>query len=293
MSETSCFAARAPAKINLSLQIVGRRQDGWHELQSLVGFAGVADLLTLFPDRPLKLVADGPTATDAGPVADNLVLRAARALAARVPGLRLGAFHLTKKLPVAAGIGGGSADAAAALRLLARANGLALDDPRLVEAAAATGADVPVCVAARARMMEGIGERLGPPLRLPPLFAVLVNPGVALETRHVFAELGLAPGQSFEGGAHPVIGDSLSRAGLLERLHMARNDMQKAADALSPAVGEVLKSLASLPSCRLARMSGSGTTCFALFDDRHAARRGAALLKRDHPGWWVTATLLR
>jgi 4-diphosphocytidyl-2-C-methyl-D-erythritol kinase len=221
------------------------------------------------------------------------VLRAAHALAARVPGLRLGAFHLTKILPVAAGVGGGSSDAAAALRLLARVNDLSFDDPRVADAAAATGADVPVCVAARARMMEGIGERLGPLLRLPPLYAMLVNPGVAVETKPVFAKLGLAPGEKFAGGTHASIADDLAREDLFGLLRAARNDLQKPAEALSPAIGDVLANLAALPDCRLARMSGSGATCFALFDDRHAARRGAILLRRDHPQWWVTATVLR
>jgi len=287
------LGARAPAKINLTLQIVGRRADGWHELVSLVAFAGAADRLTFAPGPRLELSVDGPTAPAAGPIEDNLVMRAARALAARVPDLRLGAFHLTKRLPVAAGIGGGSANAAAALRLLAGANGLSLDDCRLFEAAAATGADVPVCVAARARMMAGLGELLGPVLQLPPLFAVLVNPGVALETRSVFARMGLAPGESLAGSAHPAIGDNLSRKDLFGLLHDARNDMEDAARALSPAVGAVLRALAATPGCRLARMSGSGATSFGLFDDCHAAARGAAGLRRAHPGWWVKATLLR
>lgn len=287
------LGARAPAKINLTLQIIGRRADGWHELRSLVAFAGVADHLRLAPGEPLSLCTDGPTAPFAGPVEDNLVLRAARALAARVADLRLGAFHLTKLLPVAAGIGGGSANAAAALRLLARANDLALDDPRLIAAAAATGADVPVCVEARARLMSGVGERLGPVLLLPPLFAVLVNPGVALETRAVFARMGLVPGQSLPGAVHPAIGEGLSRADLLGLLRQARNDMEEAAGALLPAVGDVLADLAATPGCRLARMSGSGATSFGLFDDCHAAARAAADLRRHHPGWWVKATLLR
>jgi 4-diphosphocytidyl-2-C-methyl-D-erythritol kinase len=287
------LGARAPAKINLTLQIVGRRVDGWHELQSLVAFAGAADGLTLVPERPLSLIVDGPTAPHAGPIGDNLVLRAVRALAARVPDLRAGAFHLTKRLPVAAGIGGGSANAAAALRLLARANDLHPGDPRLIEAAAATGADVPVCMAAQARLMEGVGERLGPVLRLPPLIAVLVNPGVALETRAVFARIGLQPGQSLSGVSHPSIGEGISRAELLDLLHHTRNDMEDAARALSPAVGEVLASLAATAGCRLSRMSGSGATSFGLFDNCHAAARGAAGLRRDHPGWWVKATVLR
>lgn len=287
------LGARAPAKINLTLQIVGRRADGWHELLSLVAFAGAADHLTLVPGQTLALRVDGPTAPSVGPTEDNLVLRAARALAARVPDLRLGAFHLSKRLPVAAGIGGGSANAAAALRLLAGANGLSLDDPRLIEAAAATGADVPVCLAARARMMAGIGERLGPVLQLPPLFAVLVNPGAALETRAVFARMGLTPGESLAGSIHPAIAQNLPRADLLGLLHGARNDMEDAARALLPAVGEVLGVLAVTPGCRLARMSGSGATSFGLFDDCHAARRAAAGLRRAHPDWWVRATLLR
>jgi len=287
------LGARAPAKINLTLQIVGRRADGWHELQSLVAFAGAADYLTLAPGHTLSLCVEGPTARLAGPVEDNLVLRAAHALAARVADLRLGAFHLTKRLPVAAGIGGGSADAAAALRLLARVNDLRLDDPRLIEAAATTGADVPVCVAGRARLMTGVGERLGPALRLPPLFAVLVNPGVALETRAVFARMGLQPGQALPGTPHLLINEGLSRAELLGLLHQARNDMEEAARALLPALGDVLANLAATPGCRLARMSGSGATSFGLFDDCRAAARGAAGLRRDHPGWWVKATVLR
>jgi 4-diphosphocytidyl-2-C-methyl-D-erythritol kinase len=173
------LTTRAPAKINLSLHIVRRREDGYHDLESLVAFAGSGDLLVLRPSRELSLETTGPTAAAAAAGAgDNLVLRAARALAERVPGLTLGAFHLTKRLPVAAGIGGGSSDAAAALRLLAQANDLALEDPRVFEAAHATGADVPVCLDPRARMMRGIGERLGPPIQLPPLAAVLVNPGI-------------------------------------------------------------------------------------------------------------------
>jgi 4-diphosphocytidyl-2-C-methyl-D-erythritol kinase len=149
---------RARAKINLTLQIEGRRPDGWHALESLVCFAGKSDALTLAPGEALSLSVDGPTAMAAGDGDDNLVLRAARHLAGLVPGLTTGAFHLTKRLPVAAGVGGGSADAAAALRLLAQANWLSIEDERVMAAARATGADVPVCVGSKARMMRGIGE---------------------------------------------------------------------------------------------------------------------------------------
>ena len=160
---------QAPAKINLTLRVRGRRADGYHELESLVAFADLADTLTLQPGGTAALEVCGPFAAASGPVADNLVLKAVAALRKGIDGLTAGRFQLEKKLPVAAGIGGGSADAAAALRLLARVNGLALDDPRLSAAALATGADVPVCLAARPCIMRGLGERLSAPLALPSL----------------------------------------------------------------------------------------------------------------------------
>ncbi|MDR4307565.1 4-(cytidine 5'-diphospho)-2-C-methyl-D-erythritol kinase, partial [Chelatococcus sambhunathii] len=186
---------RAPAKVNLSLHVLGRRADGFHELDSVVAFAGcAADVVTLEPERDLALAAvDGPFAPAAGPDTDNLVLRAARAAAERIEGLRLGAFGLTKRIPVAAGLGGGSADAGAALRLIARLNELPSDDPRLVEAAAATGSDVPVCLRSCAARMTGRGEGVEP-VDLPPLAAVLANPLKGLSTADVFRGLGLAPG---------------------------------------------------------------------------------------------------
>ena len=292
MSSSVLLRDRAPAKINLTLHITGRRADGYHLLDSLVVFSGRGDRLGLEPDAPLGLVMDGPTAVKAGPDVDNLVLRAARHLAVRVPGLRLGAFHLTKRLPVAAGIGGGSSDAAAALRLLARLNGLALDDPRLLEAAQATGA-VPVCVAGRARTMAGIGEVLGPLLEMPALYGVLVNPGVALETKPVFAAIGLAAGEKADFGPTFRVPASADPETWIEALRRGRNDMEAAACRLAPVVGDVLAVLAAAPGCKVARMSGSGATCFALFTDRRRASRAAAVLRRDHPGWWVQATRLR
>ena len=186
---------RAPAKINLTLCILGRLDSGYHELESLVAFTGAGDTLSLNVGPALSLDISGPTALAAGSGRDNLVLRAASNLADYVPGLRLGAFQLVKRLPVAAGIGGGSSDAAAALRLLARANDLPLDDLRISAAARATGSDVPVCLWPRARMMYGVGDKLGESLDLAALPAVLINPGAPVETRTVFSRLGLDAGE--------------------------------------------------------------------------------------------------
>ncbi len=278
---------RAPAKINLTLHVLGRRADGWHRLESLVAFSRAGDLLTLRPGEKLSLSIEGPTAPAAGEIANNLVLRAAAHFAARFPGARIGAFHLVKRLPVAAGIGGGSSDAAAALRLLARANGVAPADERLIEAARETGADVPVCLEARARVMRGLGEELGPLLKLPPLVGLLVNPGAPLETRAVFARMNIAAGAETHFGPHPALTPGMAREELIGCLSKGRNDMEAAACRLAPIIGDVLAVLAAAPGCRLARMSGSGATCFALFKDCGAAARARKAILRAHPGWWV------
>jgi 4-diphosphocytidyl-2-C-methyl-D-erythritol kinase len=278
----------APAKVNLTLRVLSRRADGYHELDSVVAFADAGDHLSLVPGDMLEVAVRGPTAAAAGPLADNLVARAAQALAARVPGLRLGRFTLDKRLPVAAGLGGGSSDAAAALRLLARASGLDADDPRLLDAATATGADVPVCLRARACIMRGIGERLSPPLHLPPLPAVLVNPGVPVATREVFRALTLSGAPAPE-----PLPPGMGLAALLERLAQVPNDLEAPALALAPAIGTVLAALRALPGAALARMSGSGATCFALMRSRRAAEAGARALRAAHPDWWVRACVLR
>jgi 4-diphosphocytidyl-2-C-methyl-D-erythritol kinase len=284
---------RAPAKVNLTLHILGRRDDGWHELDSIVAFAGCSDWLSFEPADSLSLTVDGPCAGASGEPSDNLVLRAARQLRDRAPGLRLGRFHLRKNLPVAAGLGGGSSDAAAALRALAHENALALDDPRLWAAAQATGADVLVCLESRARGMSGLGEKLGPWLRLPPLFAVLANPRLAVATPAVFARLGLAKGAPSGLGASPSPGLGADRPAAMRALKEGRNDMQASACALAPAIYDVLDALSALEGASIARMSGSGATCFALFDERSAAARAARSLASERPGWWVRATALR
>ena len=287
------LATVAPAKVNLTLHVLGRGLDGYHQLESLVAFSGSGDSLSLTPGPALSLAVAGPTAGAAGAGAENLVLAAARHLAARVEGLRLGAFRLTKRLPVAAGIGGGSSDAAAALRLLVQLNEIDAAGPAVTEAARATGADVPVCLDPRARMMAGAGERLGPALVLPALFAVLVNPGVPVPTRAVFERLGLKPGHQLPGAAHPAIPTGQGRHDLLAALAAARNDLEPPAVALAPVIGEALAALRAAPGCGLARMSGSGATVFGLFDDRHRAAAAARLLRRARPGWWIKPMRLR
>ena len=288
------LTTRARAKVNLDLRVLGRRADGYHDLQSLVAFAGVGDELRLDPAAPLSLTIAGPRAGGLAVDDGNLVLRAARALAAARPGLRVGRFHLVKRLPIASGIGGGSADAAAALRLLARLNGVAMADPVLREVAAQVGADVPVCLDSRARLMAGIGERLGPVLKLPPLFAVLVNPGVAVETAAVFRALALVPGQLLAAARAVVAGPApISAEQLLGQLSASDNDLAAPARRVAPVIDEVLDRMQALPGSRLARMSGSGATCFALFDDCHASVDAARALAKARPGWWVKPTLLR
>ena len=157
----------------------------------------------------------------------------------------------------------------------------------------ATGSDIPVCLGKRARMMRGRGETLGPPIRLPPLYAVLVNPGVPLETKAVFEQMGLRPGEDFGFGKHPEIGSGLSFDALLPLLKKARNDMEDAACVCAPVVGHVLSVISAARGCRLARMSGSGATCFGLFETRRAASIAARTIGRDHPGWWAKACVLR
>jgi len=287
------LVTHAPAKINLTLHVLGRRTDGYHALESLVAFAGFGDGLSLEPGPDLALWVEGPTATPAGVGPDNLVLRAARLLVERIQGLRLGRFRLIKRLPVAAGLGGGSSDAAAALRLLARHNDLSLHDPALREAARLAGADVPVCLEPRARMMRGIGDDLGPALELPRLFGVLVNPRVAIETPTVFRELGLEPGSRLDGPSHPAIASGSDARSLIETLGQARNDLEGPALRLQPAIGDALAALRRTPGCCLVRMSGSGATVCGIYESRTVADQAMGLVRRARPGWWVRATGLR
>jgi 4-diphosphocytidyl-2-C-methyl-D-erythritol kinase len=275
----------APAKINLTLRVIGRRADGYHELESLVVFADVADRLTLDVGGETRLDVIGPFARACGSAEDNLVVKAAAKLAARMPGLRTGRFTLQKNLPVAAGIGGGSSDAAAALRLLARANGIAADDARLAATALSVGADVPVCLDPRPRIMRGVGEVLSEPLDIRRLPAVLVNPRITTATKDVFASFAGMHGSAEPLGLPP-------RDGLVGYLKIHANDLTAAAIACAPAIGDVLDALGALPGVRLTRMSGSGSTCFALFDTPEAAKAAADRMAHARPDWWVAATTL-
>jgi 4-diphosphocytidyl-2-C-methyl-D-erythritol kinase len=281
----------APAKVNLTLAVLGRRIDGYHALDSLVVFAQARDRVTFDADKPLTVKLRGPHAAHAGPIDDNLVLKAARALASDVPGLKLGSFILDKRLPVAAGLGGGSSDAAAALRLLARANRLSLNDPRLFKVAGRIGADVPVCIDPRPRRMRGIGEILSPPLAIPRLAAVLVNPGVAVPTKDVFALLNFKPGAPLKAAPRARnLPDDFDR--LVEFLSTHGNDLEGPAIKLQPVIARVLAALRKEPGCRLARMSGSGATCFGLFASSRAAAAAARRIKASHPAWWAIASIL-
>jgi 4-diphosphocytidyl-2-C-methyl-D-erythritol kinase len=288
LAEGGLLVERACAKVNLTLRVFGRRPDGYHELESLVAFADVADRLELLPGDELALTVRGATASDAGPPQDNLVLKAARLLTQNVPELRIGRLVLTKQLPVAAGLGGGSADAAAALRLLAWLNDLPPDDPRLLAAAAATGADVPVCLSSRMRIMRGMGDILSEPLNAAPLPAVLVNPRVTLPTREVFAALNRPLARDFVRQAPTLT----AKADLVAFLQQGANDLEAPAISLRGVVADVLAELRALAGAQLARMSGSGSTCFAIFESASEAQRAARSLRERRPGWWVRATKL-
>jgi 4-diphosphocytidyl-2-C-methyl-D-erythritol kinase len=275
----------ARAKVNLALHVVGRRDDGYHLLDSVVVFPPVADVVraTPAPDLTLEIAGPGAGALDGTPLSANLVLRAATALRERLPSRPGAALRLDKRLPVAAGIGGGSADAAAALRLLARLWGRDPADPVLREIALGLGADVPMCLSSSPVRARGVGEVLEPLAPLPGLGIVLVNPGVALATAEVFRCLMRRDNPPIPA---PPPSDA---AGFVAALAACRNDLEEPARAVSPAIDRVLAAIAASPGCRLARMSGSGATCFGLYDDPAAAGEAARVIGPAHPHWWVVA----
>ncbi len=277
----------APAKINLYLHVTGRRADGYHLLDSLVVFAGLGDTLKVAPATDIELSVEGPQAAALGDPQDNLVLRAARLLAER-RGLAYGAsMTLSKQLPVGAGLGGGSAGAAAALNALIRLWRQNPSRDELMEMALELGADVPVCLQGRAALVSGMGEELGPAPDLPGAWLVLANPGVHLATSDVFAARDGAFSEP-----DPLTQAPADVAELARLLSRRRNDLTRPATRLAPVISQVLAALDGLEGSRLARMSGSGATCFALMDDAQAAATGALSLGRAHQGWWVAAAPL-
>lgn len=284
LEEESGFA---PAKVNLTLRVTGRRPDGYHLLDSFVVFADFGDRLSVGPDSDLSLTVTGPFGAALAPSEDNLVLRAARALAETAGIVPFGALRLEKNLPLASGIGGGSSDAAAALRLLSLYWGLTVPPETLAPIALRLGADVPVCLRRLPVRMAGIGEVISP-VPAPPkgLGLLLVNPGLACPTPAIFRARAAAgtpfsaadavPGQGFE-----------TAAAFAQALAASGNDLEEAAISLTPEIGAVLAGIAGTAGCLLARMSGSGATCFGLFPsvaEAEAAAAGAALRR---PGWWV------
>ncbi|HKD22876.1 MAG TPA: 4-(cytidine 5'-diphospho)-2-C-methyl-D-erythritol kinase [Rhizomicrobium sp.] len=272
----------APAKINLFLHVTGKRPDGFHDLQSLVAFADVGDVLLLERRPDFALTIEGPFGEGLESDANNLVLKAARALAPQLTGAAR--FRLVKNLPVASGIGGGSADAAAALRgLLALESRDFAGEADLVVLAATLGSDIPVCLASRAAWMEGRGERVTELPVLPPAHMVLVNPGVSVSTAEVFRRLvrrdetRLSPPPAFA-----------SLDALVDYLKETRNDLEAPALAIAPVIGRVLQAL-TREGAAFTRMSGSGATCFGLFESAESANAAANAIAGAEPSWWARA----
>ena len=284
MTQSRRLVLDAPAKVNLYLHVTGRRADGYHTLDSLVAFAATGDRISAEPANELSLEIGGPFAPSLDAGDDNLVMRAARALRKASGSDRGARLRLDKFLPVASGIGGGSADAAAALRLLCALWELPPDDARLHEIALGLGADVPVCLAGRPAIMSGIGETVTPVRALPPCGVVLVNAREPVPTPSVFRARKGAFSEAQEWRT-PTRTD-----GLMQALSACRNDLTRAAISVSPAIADVLAAIEALDGCRIARLSGSGGTCFGLFDDTAAAVSAGKVLAGDRPGWWVSAT---
>lgn len=278
----------APAKVNLYLHVVGKRADGYHLLDSLIAFAGIGDTVAARPADDLSLTIDGPFAPGLTTGEDNLVLRAARALR-ELTGTKAGAaLHLTKRLPPASGIGGGSADAAATLKVLLRLWNVAPPEDELMALALRLGADVPMCLAGRTAFASGVGEVLDPTPALPACWLVLANPGVPVATPAVFK----ARTGAFSDPA-PFAETPRDAAHLADLLRHRGNDLAAPAIAVAPAIGAVLHALETTPGCLLARMSGSGATCFGLYATEAEAEAAADRLSIGHEGWWTAAGPLR
>lgn len=275
----------AAAKINLDLVVLGKRTDGYHDIDSLVHFLPFGDRLQFKPADKLELSIDGPFGANLK-VEDNLVLRAARLLAEHSNCEALASIKLTKNLPVASGMGGGSSDAAATLRGLNRLWGCRLSLIDLVDLALPLGADVPVCVYGGAARLRGIGERIDPVRSLPEMPLLLVNPGVELSTAHVFRTLVIDEDAVYRKSL--LAGPSLDQ--LTDWLRHTVNELERPAIQLQPVIADVLERLSAFEHVHIARMSGSGATCYALFPDTRLAQAAADVLRREQPDWWIEAT---
>lgn len=283
MTAPDSVSVAAPAKINLALHVCGRRGDGYHLLDSLVVFAGVGDRITARAASDFHLDITGPFADGLAAESDNLVLRAARWLAAKTGASRGAHLSLEKNLPIASGIGGGSSDAAATLIACARMWGANADSLPHVELAAALGADVPVCLVRRPALMRGIGEDVTVLSSLPAAWLVLANPGLPLATKAVFSALNGRYSAALE--PMPPCADAADLARYLARQH---NSLAAPAIELLPVIAVILNALSATPGCLLARLSGSGPTCFGLYATEAAAQSAASALKAAHSDWWLT-----
>ncbi len=290
---TASLSLFAPAKVNLFLHVLARRTDGYHDLESLIVFVDVGDRLTVAPAEDVALSLEGPFAPAlvGEPVTDNLVYRAASLLrdqAGPDKAVKGAALRLDKRLPVASGIGGGSADAAAALRLLLAHWDMDLPRDTLQDLGLSLGADIPVCLDSSPSFVSGIGETLRATPPLPDTWMVLVNSGTPVPTGPVFK--GLDPA-TFTGEPGPTVApDAFARAeDFLHALQATRNDLEVSAVTVAPDIQDVLKAISATSDCGLARMSGSGGTCFGLYTDQHAAEAAVARLRADHAGWWVAS----
>lgn len=287
---TASVVIGAPAKVNLTLHVLGRRADGYHDLESLVAFATLHDVITMAPAEDWSLTVEGPF-KDAlrAEIGDNqnLVLRAGRILAEHLGRRDGAAIGLHKSIPIAAGLGGGSADAAAAMLALCRLWHADVPLQVLAELGLRLGADLPVCLFSRTAYMAGIGERIQTAPEVPPLSIVLVNPRVALPTATVFRNWQGKTAGSTRSSYQPDDAPSL-----IDVLHSGRNDLTAPAIALAPVIGDVMTQIESAPGLLLARLSGSGPTCFGLFADSHAAQAAAASIAAARPDWWVRAERL-
>jgi len=286
--------SRAPAKINLTLRIVRQRTDGYHDIVSLVAFADVSDELTLVPGNTLELDLSGPRAAALSNASDNLVLVAAHTLDRHIKNLKLGRFELKKHLPVGAGLGGGSADAAAALRLLAAANDLEPGDARIYAAANMIGADVSVCLESKARVITGIGDQLSAPIKLPSLPAVIAFPGAHVATQEAFGaydQLNLELCEKFED--HLEAKDiPLEREEFIAFLNSQTNDLTRATESFAPVISAVEECLRKTSGTQLVRMSGSGSSVFAIYENKMLAQKAAEEIRGRHSDWWVHTTNL-